>query len=247
MEKLDYAPPEATRDATQYSLVAMGAALSAWVVAVAGCATGTGWLIVLFPILSLLAVWFGVLGRKASGPGPSATRGRSTAALWLGGVQCCLAAAVMLILPQMGRAREPAHRVKCASNLRQIGQGIQMYANAHGGVYPPTFDLLITKVDLTSEVFVCPSSDHERATGPTAQAVAANFRANPLHCSYVYVGGGLTSPTVTPAHVVAYEDSTNHRGKGMNVLYSDGTVAWLEAKQAEHLLSELKAGRNPPR
>jgi hypothetical protein len=200
MEKLDYAPPEATRDATQYSLVAMGAALSAWVVAVAGCATGTGWLIVLFPILSLLAVWFGVLGRKASGPGPTSTRGRSTAALWFGGVQCCLAAAVVLILPQMGRAREPANRVKCASNLRQIGQGIQMYANAHGGVYPSNFELLLApEVDLTSEVLICPSSDHERATGPTTQAMVANFRANPIHCSYGYVGGGLTSATVTPA------------------------------------------------
>lgn len=247
MEKLDYAPPEATRDATQYSIVAMGAALSAWVVAVAGCATGTGWLIVLFPILSLLAVWFGVLGRKASGPGPSSTRGRSTAALWFGGIQCCLAAAVVLILPQMGRAREPANRVKCASNLRQVGQGIQTYANAHGGAFPPTLDVLITDSDLTSEVFICPSSDHERATGPTTQAMVANFRANPQHCSYVYVGAGLTGATASPAHVVAYEQSTNHRAKGMNVLYGDGSVNWIDARKAEYLLSELKAGHNPPR
>src|SRR5687767_8196613 len=36
------------------------------------------------------------------------------------------------------RSREQASRVRCASNLRQIGQGIQMYANENKGNFPRT-------------------------------------------------------------------------------------------------------------
>lgn len=36
----------------------------------------------------------------------------------------------------VAKAREPAYRVRCASNLRQIGQGLQMYANENKGNFP---------------------------------------------------------------------------------------------------------------
>jgi prepilin-type processing-associated H-X9-DG protein len=36
------------------------------------------------------------------------------------------------------RSRETANRVKCASNLRQIGQALLLYANDNRGVYPRT-------------------------------------------------------------------------------------------------------------
>jgi hypothetical protein len=38
-----------------------------------------------------------------------------------------------------GRARETANRVKCASNLRQIGQAILLYSNENRGAYPRTY------------------------------------------------------------------------------------------------------------
>src|SRR3954467_1270579 len=34
-----------------------------------------------------------------------------------------------ILLPSLNRAREMANRVKCASNLRQVGMGVVMYAN----------------------------------------------------------------------------------------------------------------------
>src|SRR5690242_12547294 len=40
-----------------------------------------------------------------------------------------IALLISILLPSLNRARETANRVKCASNLRQLGQAILLYAN----------------------------------------------------------------------------------------------------------------------
>jgi prepilin-type N-terminal cleavage/methylation domain-containing protein len=133
-----------------------------------------------------------------------------------------IALLISILLPSLNRARETANRVKCASNLRQIGQALLLYANENKGNYPRTiydpaeppvsgtgkddedpFDagatiiandvsaalfLLIRTQDITSEVFICPSSNAEKdqytadtdATGqPTAQN-QSNFSNVPI-------------------------------------------------------------------
>jgi prepilin-type N-terminal cleavage/methylation domain-containing protein/prepilin-type processing-associated H-X9-DG protein len=49
-----------------------------------------------------------------------------------------IALLISILLPSLNRARETANRVKCASNLRQIGQAILLYANENKGNYPRT-------------------------------------------------------------------------------------------------------------
>ena len=49
-----------------------------------------------------------------------------------------IALLISILLPALNSARERANRVKCASNLRQIGQGIMLYANDNKGMYPRT-------------------------------------------------------------------------------------------------------------
>jgi prepilin-type N-terminal cleavage/methylation domain-containing protein/prepilin-type processing-associated H-X9-DG protein len=49
-----------------------------------------------------------------------------------------IALLISILLPSLNRARETANRVKCASNLRQIGQAILLYANDNRGAYPRT-------------------------------------------------------------------------------------------------------------
>jgi prepilin-type processing-associated H-X9-DG protein len=116
-----------------------------------------------------------------------------------------IALLISILLPSLNRAREQANRIKCASNLRQIGQSIQIYANENKGAFPRTyfdttgapalslnnsgrnadksfptvaadlgtncpaanntpasFFLILKSGDITSEVFVCPSSQGER-------------------------------------------------------------------------------------
>jgi len=139
-----------------------------------------------------------------------------------------IALLISILLPSLNRAREQANRVKCASNLRQIGQGIQMYANENKGNFPRTyfkvgsaiktdttgyndpnsFDntgkggpgkvgennvcsslfLLLKTQDLTSEVFICPSSQGERDTfeNKTSQD-RSNFTKIPDNLTYSYI------------------------------------------------------------
>ncbi|MCE9552071.1 MAG: DUF1559 domain-containing protein [Planctomycetes bacterium] len=49
-----------------------------------------------------------------------------------------IALLISILLPSLNRARETANRVKCASNLRQIGQGLMLYANENKGSFPRT-------------------------------------------------------------------------------------------------------------
>jgi prepilin-type N-terminal cleavage/methylation domain-containing protein/prepilin-type processing-associated H-X9-DG protein len=49
-----------------------------------------------------------------------------------------IALLISILLPSLNRARETANRVKCGSNLRQIGQAIMLYANENKGNYPRT-------------------------------------------------------------------------------------------------------------
>jgi prepilin-type N-terminal cleavage/methylation domain-containing protein len=136
-----------------------------------------------------------------------------------------VAAVVTLLLPTMHRTRCcGSNRVKCSSNLRQIGQAILLYANENKGAYPrtiyapdqpPAFGddpengaigrdpfalagptasphrrdndvaaalfLLIRTQDITSEVFVCPSSNVEKDTyGGAAQPVPGATAQNKI-------------------------------------------------------------------
>jgi prepilin-type N-terminal cleavage/methylation domain-containing protein len=49
-----------------------------------------------------------------------------------------IALLISILLPALNAAKERANRVKCASNMRQIGQGLLLYANDNKGAYPRT-------------------------------------------------------------------------------------------------------------
>jgi len=95
----------------------------------------------------------------AQGTPPPRSKGGRNVLVWSTVALCAVALLVLTLLPSLGRAREQANRVKCASNLRQIGQAAMMYANEHAGQLPPDLLTLFQDQDLTSEVFVCPSSE----------------------------------------------------------------------------------------
>jgi prepilin-type processing-associated H-X9-DG protein len=151
---------------------------------------------------------------------------------------------ISTMLPGLCKAREPANRAKCGSNLHQIGLGIQLYAQDHAGQYPDSFATLMQNEELTPAVFICPSSNDEAADGDTQAAIIANM-AKPHHLSYVYVGCGLTTSTVKDDAVIAYELPENHQGDGMNMLFGDGHVEWEQMAMARTLIAKAVASTQP--
>jgi prepilin-type N-terminal cleavage/methylation domain-containing protein/prepilin-type processing-associated H-X9-DG protein len=143
-----------------------------------------------------------------------------------------IALLISILLPSLNRARETANRVKCASNLRQIGQAILLYTNDSKGPYPRTFYstyaaggnyivnvsgnsatptltdpfqqgtsgasinsvpqalfLLLRTEDITSAVFVCPSSNATPDTfggGTNTALTQINFTNLQNNLSYSY-------------------------------------------------------------
>lgn len=154
--------------------------------------------------------------------------------VWAAGIVVIGGMLISVLLPSLCRSGESANRIKCASNLRQIGQAIALYAQDNGGQYPPSLAVLLAHEDITSDVMVCPSSNDERSlAADSARAVdeltAAETNASGhKHClSYVYAGRGLNVKTMPPTAVVAYEPLNNHGGDGTEVLFGDGHVEWI--------------------
>src|SRR3954463_11674355 len=50
-----------------------------------------------------------------------------------------IALLISILLPSLNRARETANRVKCGSNLRQIGQALLLYSNENKNLFPRTY------------------------------------------------------------------------------------------------------------
>ena len=50
-----------------------------------------------------------------------------------------IALLVGILLPALSQARESARAIKCAANLRGVGQGLNIYAAANHGVFPASY------------------------------------------------------------------------------------------------------------
>src|ERR1700679_972401 len=136
--------------------------------------------------------------------------------LWSGAALVGFGLIAYALGPQLG-SQPTSNKVKCANNLKQIGIAIQLYAQDHNGQFPDSFGTILMNEPIEANVFNCQSSDDTPAQGPTTQAVAADVTSGG-HLSYIYLGRGLTTATVTPNTVLATEPLTHHL-VGINVLF----------------------------
>jgi prepilin-type processing-associated H-X9-DG protein len=162
---------------------------------------------------------------------PAQPRSRFRYVVWTVGILVVGGMLASVLLPSLCRSTETANRIKCASNLRQIGQAIALYAQEHGGQYPPSLAMLPSVEDISAETMTCPSSNDEKSPATDTAGIVADLTAAETNApghkpclSYIYTGQSLTEKTATPATIVAYEPLDNHGNDGANVLFGDGHV-----------------------
>jgi Protein of unknown function (DUF3352) len=147
--------------------------------------------------------------------------------------QSALMASIML--PSLNRARETANRVKCASNMQQIGQAILLYSNDQKGAYPPDLGTLVKTEDITAAAFICPSSGEAMPPdGMTPEQSADWVNA---HTDYIYLGAGLKQ-RFDATIVVCYEKDGDHGGDGMNLLFGDGHTEFRRLADAHRVIAD---------
>ena len=74
-----------------------------------------------------------------------------------------------MLLPALSNARNKAKEIACASNLKQIGTGLAMYADSHNEMLPAhnqgLFDFAKSGTEgMTDKLFYCPSDAHNKMT-----------------------------------------------------------------------------------
>ncbi|MEM7809558.1 MAG: H-X9-DG-CTERM domain-containing protein, partial [Planctomycetota bacterium] len=154
--------------------------------------------------------------------------------------QVAFSAGVMM--PSLSRAREAAQKVKSASNLRSIGQGLVMHSidDVRASRFPD--DLTgIARYDVPGIAFVSPVDE------PETVPLIADEEWIAAQDDYIYLGSGLTG-TSPPSTIIAVENPEAVAwNDGINVLYADGAVRFvplydLERSWQEHLRFREKRG-----
>jgi len=149
-------------------------------------------------------------------------------------------AAIMILLPVLVPARagspDSGNRVRCALDLKIIGQAIQLYRNENNAAYPPDLPTLVKNEPLTADIFICPSTKTHLPQYFPAQHSAEWVN---IHSDYLYICpiGYVTPPADS---VIIYEKNSNHGGDGMNILFADDSVQFYDLPMAHEEIERTK-------
>lgn len=159
---------------------------------------------------------------------------------------------VAAVVPRVNIDREDATRVRCAGQLRRIGQAITLYAAANSGAPPGSVVAMLRTAAVAPEEFVCP---RDRSARPAASA--ATFAGSSADCSYAYVGDRIDDLNAAPPDaILAFDrDAGLHDGDGLNVLFADGHVEFLvpgkssreRTTYVDDVLAQIARGERPVR
>ena len=125
--------------------------------------------------------------------------------------------------PDKNQLIEDEHRVKCAENLRQIGQAIKLYRDDFQAMPTDLQTLFNSKKVQNFEAFVCPSYDHSRCNH------------DGFYTDYYYWGTKFRDTADPKSFILAYDKPANHVTY-VNVLFADGRVENYSTEEFRHLI-----------
>lgn len=123
---------------------------------------------------------------------------------------------ISILIPSLARAREPAKRASCHSNLASIGKSVALYTNNNLDVYPPTFEHLILD-GMVPKALKCPSAESDRES------------------DYFYLAPANSE--VDGSTIIACDLRINHKGV-RNFLMADFSVGQAKTEQFQQMLQE---------
>src|SRR5688572_6262486 len=91
-----------------------------------------------------------------------------------------IALLIAILLPSLSAAREQANRIKCAANLRGLGQAMHLYAHDNHGQYPRTWYVIRG----FPSFFTSSGADPPFAREPNGSRPSGSPRENDLTAAY---------------------------------------------------------------
>jgi hypothetical protein len=184
------------------------------------------------PLLGIVALILGVMALNQAKREPERYGGSGMAIAGIsigavGTIVSCLALMVGIFLPALGQARQAARQLKSATQMRNIGQALILYAQDNKDWYPEAgadWQARISKYGVAPEVYQAPEDE-------------------PGTVSYYYVPGYKSE--FKQDRVILVE-RPGIRRKGGNVFFDDGHVEFLETAEYTRLLDSLTTPDGKP-
>jgi len=199
------------------------------------------------PFVSVLAIIFGIIGLTKTKNPRVGHRGSAIAGIVLGSFGLLLNVPVIYTLVVFNHAKE---RVKCASNVRQIGQALLDYCNSSFGPYPPDLGTLVKTQNISVSYFLCPSMPGGSSLPSNLDQMTIDQKADWVnqHADVIYLGAGLMAGA-PPETIVLYEkhDERNSPPDGsfddyeVQMLFADGHVEAVPSADAHRRIEKQKS------
>jgi prepilin-type N-terminal cleavage/methylation domain-containing protein/prepilin-type processing-associated H-X9-DG protein len=154
-----------------------------------------------------------------------------------------------IVMPTVVGLQERGRKIYCANNLRQIGLGVKTYLMDNDNIFPSATaankygelaDIYREELDGSYEAFRCPSQHQDLPAIDAGWADQLPFPSDATRWTRYEFNGylmgrknyrkGIPDPT-RAAYVYDfpfYDDNYSPHARGVNVLYVDWHVAWLE-------------------
>lgn len=150
-----------------------------------------------------------------------------------------IALLMAILMPALAQVRILAQKMMCGTNLKAIGNAMVFYADENNGQFPTSSqwcDLLIKYTDVNEAQFICVSA------GEGQCHYSMNINAEKL---------GSSAP---PNMVLVFESDAgwnqaggpellaadHHQDEGVNILFVDGTVEFVEKNDLPKLVWNYK-------